>query len=130
MRIVYMYHTDEPKHGSVIPGSLPNPQLAYKGYIPLSLTQRPTQHHDEIQRISTATSATVDPALKVHHIELRNQDVKLPLGDDTFYWCNVFEMEMFQQKQHLIRVSFVVFFFLLVLFLWFFFPIYRIYVCL
>lgn len=106
-----MYHTDEPKHGSVIPGSLPNPQLAYKGYIPLSLTQRPTQHHDEIQRMSSMaiSASTVDPALKVHHVKIRNRDVKLPQGDDTIYWCNVFEMEIFQQKQHLIRVSFFVY---------------------
>lgn len=93
MRIIYMYHEDEPRHGSVIPGSLPNPQLAFKGYIPLSITQR-TQ--DE-QR-------TVDPS-KIQSIEIRNQDAKLPFGDDTLYWCKIFEMENFNQKQHLIRVS-------------------------
>lgn len=95
MRIIYMYHHDDPEHGSVVPGSLPNPQLAFQGYVPLTLTQRP---HDE-QR-------NQDPSRYVQTLEIRNQDVKLPQDDDTLYWCNVFEMQQFRQKQHLIKVGY------------------------
>lgn len=38
-----MYHESDPLHGSVVPGSLPNTQKAFKGYRPLSITQRQPQ---------------------------------------------------------------------------------------
>ncbi len=93
MRVVYMYHQDDPKHGSVVPGSLPNPQLAFKGYIPLSLLQRA---HDEQKSFEMAN--------KVHSIELRNEDVTLPEFDETLHWCNVFDLNDIRQKQHIIKV--------------------------
>lgn len=93
MRVVYMYHQDDPQHGSVVPGSLPNPQLAFKGYIPLSLLQRA---HDEQRSFEMAN--------KVHSIELRNEDVTLPEFDETLHWCNVFDLIDIRQKQHIIKV--------------------------
>lgn len=93
MRVVYMYHQDDPQHGSVVPGSLPNPQLAFKGYIPLSLLQRA---HDEQKGFEMAN--------KVHSIELRNEDVTLPEFDETLHWCNVFDLNDIRQKQHIIKV--------------------------
>ncbi|XP_037025440.1 MOXD1 homolog 2-like isoform X3 [Bradysia coprophila] len=92
MRVVYMYHQDDPLSGSVIPGSLPNPQLAFKGYIPLSLLQRA---HDEQKSFEMAN--------KVHSIELRNEDVTLPEFDETLHWCNVFDLNDIRQKQHIIK---------------------------
>lgn len=38
-----MYHEADPLHGSVVPGSLPNPRAAFKGYKPISITQRQPQ---------------------------------------------------------------------------------------
>ena len=97
MRILYMYHAKDPLHGSIIPGSLPNPQLAYKGYVPLTLTQR---FHDETRTIASSAGAN-----KVNTIHLRNNNVKLPMHDDTLFWCKVFELKDFHQKHHIIKVS-------------------------
>lgn len=120
MRVVYMYDRDEPVHGSIVPGSLPNPQQAYKGYVPLLITQR---MHDEALAapVSSLTSRNmlVDAAAaagnsnnnnivmshQLHIFEALNEDVRLPQGDDTLYWCKVFEFEDFNQKQHLVKVS-------------------------
>lgn len=127
MRIVYMYHKEDPLHGSIVPGSLPNPQQAFKGYKPLSITQR-QQTNDEnllITMKSLLASSVWSPAAptapatlsssspsstssassnKVHISELRNDDVKLP-AMDTLFWCKVFEFQEFSQRQHLVKVS-------------------------
>lgn len=120
-----MYHESDPLHGSVVPGSLPNTRKAFKGYKPLSITQR--QPQDETMSTvalgsllassplsasssSSATSAqlTVLPSQsatsKLHVFELLNEEVKLP-AMETLYWCKVFEFHETSQKQHLVKVS-------------------------
>lgn len=87
-----MYHEDEPRRGSVTPGSLPSPSEAFRGYRPLFLTQRVNQE-----------SIKMDSRMKI--LELRNQDVELPLGDDTLHWCKVFKLSDINRKHHLVRVS-------------------------
>lgn len=86
-----MYDENDPRHGSVVPGNLPNPQEAYKGYRSMFLTQKP--HQPE----------SIDPHMKV--LELRNEDVELPQGDDTLYWCKMFKLQDIYQKSHVIKVS-------------------------
>lgn len=137
MRVIYMYHQEDPLHGSIVPGSLPNAQQAFKGYKPLSITQR--QQQDDtlyVSSLSSSSSTTLtssspsststvslsaassasrnakDAQLpisnnKLHIFELLNEDVKLPTMD-TMYWCKVFEFQEFSQKQHLVKVSYVI----------------------
>lgn len=113
MRVVFMYDQSEPTKGSITPGSLPNAQAAFKGYQPLLITQR---MHDGQQLANrnmladaTATGNSnnnnIVTSNQLHILEVLNEDVQMPLGDDTSYWCKVFEFEDFSQKQHLIKVS-------------------------
>lgn len=95
MRVIYMYDENDPRHGSVVPGNLPNPQESYKGYRSLFLTQKP--HQPE------STGIDGDPHVKV--LELRNEDVELPQGDDTLYWCKMFKLQDIYQKSHVVKVS-------------------------
>lgn len=95
MRVIYMYDENDPRHGSVVPGNLPNPQESYKGYRSLFLTQKP--HQPESIGIDG------DPHVKV--LELRNEDVELPQGDDTLYWCKMFKLQDIYQKSHVVKVS-------------------------
>lgn len=90
-----MYDENDPRYGSVVPGNLPNPQEAYKGYRSLFLTQKP--HQPESIGIDT------DPHVKI--LELRNEDVELPQGDDTLYWCKMFKLQDIYQKSHVVKVS-------------------------
>lgn len=96
MRIVYMYHAEEPENGAIGPGSLPNPQEAHKGTIPLSLMQR-------LYYTTTKPQRGADGPIKTT-MDIRNQDVTLPLTGDTLFWCKIFEMQNFRLKQHLIKV--------------------------
>lgn len=86
-----MYHKDEPRFGSVIPGTLPNPLEAVREYRPLYLTQKFQVKPLREERIRI--------------LELRNEDVELPNGDDTLYWCKMFKLEDINRKHHLVRVS-------------------------
>ncbi|XP_055923857.1 MOXD1 homolog 2 [Eupeodes corollae] len=89
MRIVYMYSENDPRSSSMGPGSLPDVADAYRAYRPLLLTQKsqPKSHRDDRVRV----------------LELRNEDVELPSGDDTLYWCKMFKLEDINRKHHLIR---------------------------
>jgi len=40
MRLLYMYHAQDPPHGSVRPGTLPDPARAFRPYRPMVLMQR------------------------------------------------------------------------------------------
>ncbi|XP_039963293.1 MOXD1 homolog 2 [Bactrocera tryoni] len=89
MRLIYMYHSRDPPHGSVQPGTLPEPGSAFRPYHPMVLTQRA-----EIQfRKDDQT----------RQMELRNEDVALPSGDSTLSWCKMFKLEDINRKHHLIR---------------------------
>jgi hypothetical protein len=94
MRVIFMYWPEEPRNGATLPGTLPKPLEAYRGSKSLFLTQRSSQ----------STPGKTDE--NVRTIELKNEDVELPHNDDTLYWCKVFKMNDFEQKHHIIRVSF------------------------
>lgn len=90
-----MYDDNDPRHGSVVPGNLPNPLEAYKGYRSLFLTQK--------THLRESMAIDVDPSIKV--LELRNEDVELPQGDDTLHWCKMFKLQDIYQKSHVVKVS-------------------------
>lgn len=79
-----MYSNEKPKNGA-----LPNFSKAFKDYRPLYITQK-------FQQI---------PVQRTRVLDLRNEDVELPIGDDTLYWCKMFKLEDINRKHHLIRVS-------------------------
>ncbi|XP_030078651.1 MOXD1 homolog 2 [Drosophila hydei] len=91
MRLLYMYHAQDPPHGSVRPGTLPDPERAFRPYRPMVLMQRAQLQlpapHDERVRV----------------LELRNEDVELPAGDTPLFWCKMFKLEDINRKHHLIR---------------------------
>ncbi|XP_023035342.1 MOXD1 homolog 2 [Drosophila willistoni] len=90
MRLLYMYHAQDPPHGSVRPGTLPDPVRAFRPYRPMVLMQRAQLQlpsHDERVRV----------------LELRNEDVELPGGDTPLFWCKMFKLEDINRKHHLIR---------------------------
>ncbi|ALC44862.1 olf413 [Drosophila busckii] len=91
MRLLYMYHSQDPPHGSVRPGTLPDPERAFRPYRPMVLMQRAQMQmpapHDERVRV----------------LELRNEDVELPGGDAPLFWCKMFKLEDINRKHHLIR---------------------------
>lgn len=91
MRLIYLYHRDEPLRGSVAPGTLPRQDLATHGLVPLQLRQR---HVDARHGAET-----------VRALELRNADVPVPMVGKSIKWCNFFEMSDFAQKHHMIKVS-------------------------
>lgn len=59
MKIVYMYHDDEPKRSSLLHGSLPEPELALKPIKSLLLLQRP-----KFERRNDETVETFDVRIK------------------------------------------------------------------
>ncbi|XP_055600153.1 MOXD1 homolog 2-like, partial [Uranotaenia lowii] len=90
MRVIYMYHDEEPHGSSYTPGSLPDPAEAFKQARSLFLTQRVNQ-----------TPIKLDARMKI--MELRNQDVELPQADHTLHWCKMFKLSDINRKHHLIR---------------------------
>ena len=55
MKIVYMYHHDEPKRGSLQHGSLPDPELALKPIKSILLLQRP-----KFERLETRNDESIE----------------------------------------------------------------------
>ncbi|XP_053685805.1 MOXD1 homolog 2-like [Sabethes cyaneus] len=90
MRVIYMYHDEEPHGSSYTPGSLPDPAEAFKQARSLFLTQRVNQ-----------APIKLDARMKI--MELRNQDVELPRADNTLHWCKMFKLSDINRKHHLIR---------------------------
>lgn len=101
MRVFFLYHPTEPRYGSIVPGSLPQPQLAVRSIVPLQLTQRTSQTVDDAKYSAAAPADAQRPF--VDTIELRNHDVPLPIYEDALQWCRVFELNEFKQKHHLIK---------------------------
>lgn len=91
MRIIYMYQSRDPPHGSVQLGTLPDPDSSFRPYHPMVLTQRGQIRFRKDDQI--------------RNMELRNEDVPLPSGDNTLSWCKMFKLEDINRKLHLIRVS-------------------------
>ncbi|XP_058462666.1 MOXD1 homolog 2-like [Malaya genurostris] len=90
MRVIFMYHDEEPHGSSYTPGSLPDPAEAFKQARSLFLTQRVNQ-----------APIKLDARMKI--MELRNQDVELPRADNTLHWCKMFKLSDINRKHHLIR---------------------------
>lgn len=109
MRVLYMYHELEPRRGSVAPGALPQPNLAYRGAVPLLLGQR-LQHTDEQKNRKAAHSNAIDDdetdhngATLIYTVELRNEDVPLPRPGESLQWCHMFELNAFRTKHHMVQ---------------------------
>lgn len=85
-----MYHQLEPQRGLLLPGNLPDPKAAFKGYRSLFLIQKPQQP---------------ELGANIKIIELRNQDVELPQGDDTLHWCKMFKLQDINEKSHVVKVN-------------------------
>lgn len=100
MRVLYMYHPSEPRFGAIVPGSLPQPHLAYRGAVPLQLMQR-------MPTATTPSTPNVAAAAEPQRIELLNVDVPMPLRDETLQWCRVFELpaELRRRKNHMVRYA-------------------------
>jgi Copper type II ascorbate-dependent monooxygenase, C-terminal domain/Copper type II ascorbate-dependent monooxygenase, N-terminal domain len=62
MKIVYMYHDDEPKRGSLQHGSLPEPEVALKPIKPLLILQRPK--FERLEMKNDETIETFDVSMK------------------------------------------------------------------
>ncbi|EDS28432.1 conserved hypothetical protein [Culex quinquefasciatus] len=92
MRVIFMYHDEEPHGSSYTPGSLPDPAEAFKQARSLFLTQRVNQ-----------APIKLDARMKI--MELRNQDVELPRADNTLHWCKMFKLSDINRKHHLIRAT-------------------------
>lgn len=95
MRVLFMYHPSEPRFGAIVPGSLPQPHLAYRGAVPLQL----------MQRLPTTTATSTVEKQPLQRIDLLNVDVPMPLRDETLQWCRVFELpaELRRRKHHMVR---------------------------
>lgn len=100
MRVIFMYHELEPTRGLVIAGNLPDPTSAFRGYRSLFLTQKP--HQDALADGVGESAAVMEDVPLI--LELRNEDVELPAGDDTLYWCKMFKLQDITQKSHVIKV--------------------------
>lgn len=112
MRLIYMYHPAEPRFGAIVPGSLPQPHLAYRGAVPLQLMQRmpPARRAQRSAAAPPAQPAIVTASATddgdgdgIRRIALLNEDVPMPLYEETLQWCRVFELPDFRPKHHLVR---------------------------
>ncbi|XP_065360032.1 MOXD1 homolog 2-like [Calliphora vicina] len=90
MRVMYMYYDEDPPRGSVLPAALPNPEEAWRPYRSLLLLQKSPFDLPDSER-----SARV--------LELRNQEVELPYGDDSQFWCKMFKLDKLERKHHIIK---------------------------
>ncbi|CRK90752.1 CLUMA_CG004444, isoform A [Clunio marinus] len=62
MRIVYMYHHDEPKRGSLLQGNLPEPEQALKPIKSLLFLQRPK--FEKVRKLNDENIETFDVRMK------------------------------------------------------------------
>ncbi|XP_034935719.1 MOXD1 homolog 2 isoform X2 [Chelonus insularis] len=90
-KVVWQYHKEEPVSAA---GVLP-PHGAVRGSRPLYLVQRDSQP----KRMSRNQQAA--PNLKTW--DIINQQVKLPMGQDSLLWCLVVEMPNIQRKHHVVK---------------------------
>ncbi|XP_011297575.1 MOXD1 homolog 2 [Fopius arisanus] len=90
MQVVWQYHVEEPVSAA---GVLP-PHGAVRGSRPLYLVQRdsPPKRTSRNQEV---------PAVKTW--DVLNQQVKLPMEQDTLLWCRVVEMPQLDRKHHVIK---------------------------
>ncbi|KAK0076909.1 hypothetical protein PV325_004706, partial [Microctonus aethiopoides] len=91
MQVVWQYHVEEPVSAA---GVLP-PHGAVRGSRPLYLVQRDSQPKRAMR------NHEVPPTLKTWNV--LNQQVKLPMGQDTLLWCRVVEMPSITRKHHVVK---------------------------
>lgn len=101
MRLIYMYHPNEPRFGAIVPGSLPQPHLAYRGAVPLQLLQRMPRQTNAPSSTAGGDDSDTDEPLR--RISLLNEAVPMPLYEERLHWCRVFELPDFRPKHHLVR---------------------------
>jgi hypothetical protein len=83
MKIVYMYHDDEPKRGSLQQGSLPDPELALKPIQSLLILQRPKFDHLEMkndEKIETFNVSMKNTPISSANATRKCSAVKLPIN--------------------------------------------------
>ncbi|XP_015115533.1 MOXD1 homolog 2 [Diachasma alloeum] len=91
MQVVWQYHVEEPVSAA---GVLP-PHGAVRGSRPLYLVQRDSPPK------RTSRNQEVPSAMKTW--DVLNQQVKLPMEQDTLLWCRVVEMPRLNRKHHVIK---------------------------
>uniref|UniRef100_A0A1I8P9N5 DOMON domain-containing protein n=1 Tax=Stomoxys calcitrans TaxID=35570 RepID=A0A1I8P9N5_STOCA len=90
MRVMFMYHDEDPSRGSSTPSALPNPLESWRPYRSVLLLQKPL-----------TVLPRYEPSARI--LELRNQDVELPYGDDSQFWCTMFKLDKLDRKYHIIK---------------------------
>lgn len=103
MRLLVIYHADDPPPSTstafgamILPGTrATDARLSIRAVVPLQLAGRP------MGGPHSGPSATSG----VHHIELRNEELPLPvhLLGESLEWCRLFELNQFSRKHHMIR---------------------------
>lgn len=96
MRVMFMYNDEDPPRGLVTPGPLPNPEEAWRTHKSVLLLQK-----------SPLYLPHYEPSARV--LELRNQEVELPYGDDSLLWCKLFKLDKLDKKHHIVKVIIRVF---------------------
>uniref|UniRef100_A0A1B0FFJ9 DOMON domain-containing protein n=1 Tax=Glossina morsitans morsitans TaxID=37546 RepID=A0A1B0FFJ9_GLOMM len=90
MRVMFMYNDEDPPRGLVTPGPLPNPEEAWRTHKSVLLLQK-----------SPLYLPHYEPSARV--LELRNQEVELPYGDDSLLWCKLFKLDKLDKKHHIVK---------------------------
>lgn len=91
MRVMFMYHDEDPSRGSATPAPLPNTMEAWRPYRSVLLLQK-----------TPSDLPRYEPTARI--LELRNQDVELPYGDDSQFWCTMFKLDKLDRKYHIVKV--------------------------
>ncbi|XP_023290728.1 MOXD1 homolog 2 [Orussus abietinus] len=91
MQVVWQYHAEEPVSAA---GVLPA-HGAVRGSRPLYLVQR------GVQPKRTSRNQGLEPPLQVW--DVLNQQVHLPMEQDTLLWCRVLKMPNIHRKHHVVR---------------------------
>lgn len=100
MRVLIVYHADEPRAGSDthLPGSrLSDAQLAIRAVVPLQLTAR-TQGNS-----GSGVERPAPNRQSVFAVDLRMDGVPLPQLGDALEWCRMFELGQFERKHHMVQ---------------------------
>ncbi|KAG7212297.1 hypothetical protein KM043_012624 [Ampulex compressa] len=91
MQVVWQYHVEEPVSAA---GVLPD-HGAVRGSRPLYLVQRDAQPR------RTSRNQEAEPPLQMW--DILNQQVRLPMGQDTLLWCRVLRMPNINHKHHVVK---------------------------
>ncbi|XP_048505129.1 MOXD1 homolog 2 isoform X2 [Athalia rosae] len=92
MQVVWQYHAEEPVSAA---GVLPD-HGDIRGSRPLYLVQRDAQP-------ARRTSRNQEQETPLQIWDVLNQQVRLPMQEDTLLWCRVLKMPAIRQKHHVVR---------------------------